>query len=284
MLFIEQIIPPYLTSKQNLTRTVLFTAAFALAFINFYSPFGVHVWLPASKLQFFIYSSMVILTGMLVVAISRIFMYHRSKSKQITYIQYSMWVLFEILSMAAFYSLFGMFILEEEKEFLEIFQKSIRNTTLVLLLPYTILWLYFSWKEKTEQLEKLSNKDILNDNISKKMLPFHDEKGTLRFSILHEDLLYLEASDNYVTIHYIDSKKVSKFLIRNTLKKYEENILSQSLLRCHRSFIVNFEKVKIIRKEKDGLMIDLDSEPQISLPVSKTYVSNVIEAFSKYTT
>jgi len=46
--------------------------------------------------------------------------------------------------------------------------------------------------------------------------------------------------------------------------------------------MVNFEKVKVIRKEKDGLKLDFD-DPLISdIPVSKTYVDNVMETFSKY--
>ena len=28
-----------------------------------------------------------------------------------------------------------------------------RNTALVLLLPYSVLWLYFSWRDKKEQIE-----------------------------------------------------------------------------------------------------------------------------------
>ena len=280
MFLIEQSIPTYLTSRQNQIRTVLFTAVFALAFINFYAPFGVDVWLHVTKVQLFFYSSMVILTGMLVVAISRVIMYQFTKKKSISYITFSVWVLLEILSMAAFYALFGLYFLEKKKEFIDIFNRSVRNTALVILLPYSILWLYFSWKEKIEQLEKLATKENPVLPVVKRMLPFHDEKGVLKFSISNEDLLYLEASDNYVTIFYTDNKKILKFLIRNTLKNYEQEIGYQALVRCHRSYIVNFDRVKVIRKEKEGLLIDLESEPQISLPVSKTYVSNVIEAFS----
>jgi len=283
MYIIEQSVPPYLITKQNITRTVLFTAAFALAFINFYSPFGVNIWLHVTKVQLFLYSSLVILTGVLVVAISRIIMYHYGKEHKISYWSYSIWVLLEILSMAAFYSLFGLYFLEEKKSYLEIFEKSIKNTALVLLLPYTILWLYFSWRDKNEQLQKLTEQDSPPPPMGKKMMPFHDEKGTLKFSILLEDLLYMEASDNYVTLHYTDNNnKLFRFLIRNTLKNFEENLPSQIMVRCHRSFIVNFERVKIIRKEKEGLLIDLDSSPLVSLPVSKTYVSNVMDAFSQY--
>jgi len=281
MIIWENTIPEYLIKKQNIVRTILFTAVFALAFINFYSPFGVNTWYYITKIHLFFYSSMIILTGVLVIVISRIIMYHCSKVNKIKYHQYFLWVLAEILSMAAFYSVFAKYVLHDERYFAEIFKVSIKNTSLVLLLPYSILWLYFSWRTKSIQLEELSNKDN-HLHSSKKMIPFHDEKGTLRFSILLEDILYLEASDNYVTIFYTDNNKVTKYLIRNTLKNLEQSLNPRDIMRCHRSYMVNFEKVKIMRKERTGLYLELDIDPGFRLPVSNTYVAGIIESFSRY--
>ncbi len=283
MLIWENTIPDYLIKKQNIVKTILYTAAFALAFINIYAPFGVNTWYYVTKAQLFFYSSLIILAGVLVIVISRIIMYQYSKLRKITYLQYVLWVLAEILSMAAFYAAYAKFVLYNDRYFVEILKVSIKNTSLVLLLPYSILWLYFSWRTKSIQLEELSYKDNLH-NIGKKMIPFSDEKGTLRFSVLLEDLLYLEATDNYVTIFYTDNNKISKYLIRNTLKNLEQNLHHRNIMRCHRSYMVNFEKVKIMRKEKSGLYLELDIDPKISMPVSKTYVGSIIEAFSQYTT
>jgi DNA-binding LytR/AlgR family response regulator len=279
----ESSIPEYLTRKQNIVKTVLFTAVFALAFINFYSPFGVNDRFNiTTRIQLLFFSSLIILTGVLVIVISRIILYHYSKIKQINYLQYILWVIAEIISMAAFYAVFVKFILKDERYFTEIFKVSIKNTSLVLLLPYSILSLYFSWRYKSQQLEELSFKDKTAESL-KRMIPFHDEKGTLRFSILLEDLLYLEATDNYVTIFYLDKGKINKYLIRNSLKNLEPVLQPRNIMRCHRSYMVNFEKVKILRKEKGGLFLELDTEHNFSLPVSKTYVAGVIEAFSEYT-
>ena len=75
MQFYEKPIPDYLTRKGNLIRLVIFTAVFALAFINIYDPFGVDSYLELSGIMMFLYSSFVILTGMLVVVVSRVIMY-----------------------------------------------------------------------------------------------------------------------------------------------------------------------------------------------------------------
>jgi DNA-binding LytR/AlgR family response regulator len=46
--------------------------------------------------------------------------------------------------------------------------------------------------------------------------------------------------------------------------------------------MVNFEKVKVIRKDKDGLKLGLDNPGIMDIPVSKTYVNSVMQTFSKY--
>ncbi|HPN47309.1 MAG TPA: LytTR family transcriptional regulator DNA-binding domain-containing protein [Bacteroidales bacterium] len=50
-------------------------------------------------------------------------------------------------------------------------------------------------------------------------------------------------------------------------------------MRCHRSYIINSDKVKVIRKEKEGIYIDLDSEKVKSIPVSKGYSQKVMRYF-----
>ena len=65
-------IPAYLYDKNNSIKTILFTAFFALLFINLFQPFGSRDWYPdISDIKYFASSSLIILTGMLVVVISR---------------------------------------------------------------------------------------------------------------------------------------------------------------------------------------------------------------------
>ena len=114
------------------------------------------------------------------------------------------------------------------------------------------------------------------------MIPFYDEKEELRFSVKLENLIYLESADNYVNIHYLDKDKISRFILRNTIKRLEESLKGTEIIRCHRSFMVNFEKVKILRKDKDELSLELDVPSSIAIPVSKTYVESVMETFTKF--
>ncbi len=277
-------IPSYLVTKQNITRLILFTAAFALVFINIYEPFDVRKWITSyniSELEFFFYSSLVILTGVLVVVISRIIMYHLAKKgTQISIGRYLIWIAIEISSMSLFYTFYELFILNDPREFEEAIKVSIQNTALVLLIPYTVTWLYFAWIDNKEKLEAIA--DGISQNSEKNgMVPFNDEKGTMRLTIKLEDLLYLQGADNYVTIYYSNHQKQEKFLLRNTLKQLEDNLKPFEVIRVHRSYMVNFQKVKLIERTKEGLRIKLNTQPLIEIPVSKTYTEAVFELFGQ---
>ncbi|ADQ80733.1 response regulator receiver protein [Paludibacter propionicigenes WB4] len=278
-------IPAYLTEKNNVIRLILFTAAFALLFINIFKPFGSRDWYKISDLKFFVFASLIVLVGMLVVVISRLIMLAYIRKNAINYWQYGLWVLAEILSMSMFYALFTKFIPEENagRDFVEIFNDSAFHASLILLLPYAILWLYFSWREKNHMLEKLSQEEQPVEVHKKNLIAFLDEKGELKISIALENLLYVDSADNYATIHYLNKSKLSHFLIRNSLKWMEENMTTdRPLVRCHRSYIVNLDKVKVLRKTKDGIYLELDAMNTPDIPVSKTYYERVMNKFSKY--
>jgi hypothetical protein len=281
MVDFQKPIPDYLIEKKNIVRLIVFTSIFALVFINIYSPFGVDRWFNLTQLQFLTYSSLIILTGVLIVVISRIIMFQVCKRDLINIWQYLIWIFTEVLFMALFYAIFEKIFLDDQRIFSDLVKLSARNTSLVLLLPYSVLWLYFSWKDKQLQIDRMADIQSFASN-PRNMIPFYDEKGVLKFSVKKENLLYLESAENYVNICYLNKGKVSKFLLRDTLKKIEENFAGTEIIRCHRSYMVNFEKVKVIRKDKDGLKLELDNPSDMDLPVSKTYVATVMQTFSKY--
>jgi len=182
---INKPIPDYLLEKGNIIRTIFLTAIFALIFINIYSPFNVDYWYDITDIQLFLYSSLIILTGVLVVVISRIIMYRYYKNGNvISYLNYGIWIFAEILSMALFYALYELFVLHDPRPFSHILLMSIRNTSLILLLAYAVIWLYLSWKDKKAKLESLSQVAFMPAN-RVVMISFKDERRTVGNSAIH---------------------------------------------------------------------------------------------------
>jgi len=278
----NQKVPDYLNEKGNIVRLIIYTAVFALVFINIYQPFSSKNWFPVSEVKYFLFSSLIILTGVLVVVISRIIMFHYSRKHDLYVRQYAVWILAEILAMSLFYTMLETFAFDDTRSLTEMMKQSVINTSLVLLLPYFTLWLYFALKDKSKKLEILSHELEVHDQPAKGILNFFDEKKELRLSVLSEQVLWIEAADNYIKIHYLNKGKVSAFMVRNTLKVVEESLVNSCMVRCNRSTIVNFDHVKILRKEKEGILLGLDNENIPDIPVSKTYAEKVVLRFSNY--
>lgn len=273
-------IPEYIYEKSNIVRLILMTALFALVFINIYKPFSSSSWYAVSEFKFFIFSSLIILTGVLVVVISRIIMYYWGKKRTITISAYAAWIVLEIFFMSLFYTIYTL-VLNPEREYLSAFKESAINTSLVLLLPYSVLHLYFSYKEKERQLLLLkeSQAEVAG---RQNVFSFYDEKHELRLSVKRSNLLYMESADNYVCIWYLNKGALTKFMLRNSLKTLEEDLADTNVLRCHRSYMVNFDQVKVIRREKDGVYLELGIENVPDIPISKTYSEKVTHWFMTY--
>jgi len=111
------------------------------------------------------------------------------------------------------------------------------------------------------------------------MLVFKDDKGVVCFSIQTNALYYIESDTNYITVFYSNQGKIEKYLMRSSLKMVLEENDSDNLVRCHRSFIVNFEKVKLYKKDKEGGVIELLNDLLPAIPVSKSYIENVLLKF-----
>ena len=69
-------------------------------------------------------------------------------------------------------------------------------------------------------------------------------------------------------------------MLRCRLKTVEESFRGSSLVRCHRKYIVNMDKVKVLRKEKEGYELDLDNDTIPQIPITKTYEKNVLAYFN----
>ena len=281
---LDQKIPKYFYNKRNIIYLILTTAFFALVFINIYKPFSSESWYHVSDFKFFVFSSLIILTGVLVVVISRIIMYYYGKKHNIKVGAYSVWIIAEIFFMSLFYTIYTIH-LNPGRDYLEVFKESSINTTLVLLLPYFIIHLYFGYREsqlKLKQLEDEQSQVETSTNNTPKIYAFYDEKNELRFSVNKNNLLYIESADNYVYIWYSTKEVLSKFVLRNSMKAIEEQLADTNILRCHRSYIVNFDQINVIRRQKDGIYVEFEMKGIADIPISKKYSSKIMEWFSSY--
>jgi DNA-binding LytR/AlgR family response regulator len=90
-----------------------------------------------------------------------------------------------------------------------------------------------------------------------------------------EDLLYMEATGNYVNVHYRQDNKITCKLLRSTIRQVEEALQRQSVfVRCHRTFIVNTGKIYHVTGNAQGYKLSLYDISE-KVPVSRTYLKSL---------
>lgn len=85
---------------------------------------------------------------------------------------------------------------------------------------------------------------------------------------------FVEASANYVEVVWRSQEgKLIRTMLRAPLKAIEAQMVdwNPTVVRCHRSFLVNRSKVSRAEGNALGLTLSLD-EPGLSVPVSRTFV------------
>lgn len=108
-----------------------------------------------------------------------------------------------------------------------------------------------------------------------------DSNGVLKFSVDADNLYYIESDDNYIKVWYTDCDgTVKQYMLRCSLKTVEDSFAGSMLVRCHRKFIVNISKVRILRAGKDGYKINIGLDNVDLIPISKTYEQNVLARFN----
>lgn len=282
MNFFAQFIPQYLLTKRSLTIMVTSTAAFAFFFVMIYKPFNVEHWAEVSRFVFAACVLGIVLLGMSIAAISRVIMCYYAKKHRITYLQYIAWVGVELVLMSVAFTICST-LTGVQLDIAEAFEKSLLNTSLILLIPYIISITAFTLQDRNSRLRQIEDdydKAMQERASTKGIIPFYDERGELQLSVTKENLLYVESADNYIYIWYMKGNLPKKLMLRNTLKRTAELLADTNVMRCHRGYMVNMEQVKVLRREKENFYLELGIEGVKDIPVSKTYGEAVLKWLS----
>ena len=283
-------LPSYLLEKNNVVRMILFTTVYSLVFINIFRPFNSETWIPNNNsTNYFMYSSLMVVVGMVVVSLSRIIMGLVAKKVQFTFPDYIIWLVSDAVILSVFYVFIAykvgfvdnMLIENPEMTTWEsiytIFWKSTANTVWMLLIPYTVSLLFLDNQYLRNKLKEIGDRGPESNIVHLK-----DEKGEIRLSINIENILYAESADNYVTVKYISNDKLVDFLLRTNLKKLSDDLRDTPIQRCHRSFMINLLHVTSPKKDQTEFVIQFDTTSIKDITVSKTYQDSIMEAFTKY--
>lgn len=281
-------LPQYLLGKYQLIGTVTFSVLFAIVFLNIYIPFSETAWFGLGTSATFLKTLLFITAGVTFLIISRILMYKSKRSFEMTYGGYTLWCIFEIVIIAGVYTWVSVDIenlyTDNPSQF---FTKALLYGAIALGVPYLISGMYFSINDKNKTIRLMSYENVVTDEApasgkTSDKITLFDNSGALKLSLSIDSLYYIESDDNYIKVWYTDAKdELKQYMLRCRLKTVEDSFKGSSLVRCNRKYIVNISKVKVLRKESDAYVLDLDNEMIPSLPVTKTYTDIVLAHFTE---
>ena len=270
----------------NIVISLIISILYALVFLVIYSPYSETAWFGLAKSESFLLTTTFVVASVLFLLISRVLMYFTSKSLvKMTYLKYSLWLLGEIVLIGVFHAILSMvYVKITEYSVPYIVTKSIMITLLALGFPYVVSAMWITIKDMRNTLLVTDTSDIATDGeaIAQNMdiINIADNKGVLKLSVKLDNLYYIKAEDNYTIVNYTKNGMLNRYMIRCKIQTIEDNFSNTPLMRCHRTYIVNTQKIKVLRHESDGFYMDFDFEGIDPIPVSKTYSESVVKRFS----
>ena len=294
-------LPHYLIEKNNLIVQVTISVLFAIAFLAIYIPLSdtTTAWFSLEEQDKFIYTAFFVIFSTIFLIFSRVMMYYSSKRLiRFTLPIFIIWCLVEIVLIGLFHVYISLRIMHvQEYTHALIIGKSILITFIALGFPFIVTDLSFALIDAQRVLRIAKSVIQTNENnaqatqkptVSEPMVTenpdiinFNDYTGALKFTVKLENIYYIKAEGNYVNVFYNNKGGISSFVLRNKIQAIEDALAGTPLMRCHRTYIVNSNNIKLIRNEADGYYIDFNQTGLESVPVSNTYREKIVKRFTE---
>ena len=293
-------LPHYLIEKNNLIVQVTISVLFAIAFLAIYIPLSdtTTAWFSLEEQDRFIYTAFFIIFSTIFLIFSRIMMFYLSKRIiRFTLPKFILWNIGEIILIGLFHAYISLGIMHVgEHTHALIIGKSILITFIALGFPFIVTDLSFALLDAQRVLNiarrvilsndngnQNSTKTNTSDNIvsNPDIINFNDYTGAQKFAVKLENIYYIKAEGNYVNVFYNNKGGISSFVLRNKIQAIEDSVAGTPLMRCHRTYIVNSNNIKLLRNEEDGYFIDFNQPGLESVPVSNTYREKIVKRFTE---
>ena len=195
-----------------------------------------------------------------VMASSRIPMSLIGRSYRLSWWQYALWSFAEIAVFCCFAALY-MALIYGDYGYFPALGKCFCIAFAILPYPYIVNAILFA----------LIRPDEIGTT-EEDLVRFVDNTGRLKLVIAHDVILYIEAQENYISIHYLDGEQQKEYTLRQSMRGIEELMERHGIIRCQRSFFVNPRHVTVLRRDKEGMIqAELDTANGKSVPVSPKY-------------
>jgi len=170
-----------------------------------------------------------------------------------------------ILCIALANYFFGFIAFNDFQFSLKALLGAILNTLLLGAFPLVFIGSITLIQSRQKNVHIAEALTLSTDNNIKQIIQLGD------VSYSSDDILYIEAMQNYAIINSITC---SKQTLRSTLTKLADELLVYNIIRCHLSYLVNISAIESVSGNAQGLKLHLKKSNEI-IPVSRKYISKI---------
>ena len=240
---------------------------FFFVFVLVYEPLRLRSYLDMGRDLYAMNLAISFSIALVVISGLRVAFHYLKYVKHLTWAHFIIWCMFEVLVTSIFIALY-LALMNGSTPFFSVLLTCVGFCYLIFIIPYVILTLAFAIGAHKEREKRL----LAREEEDNSLIRFMDIYQRPKLIIAPSAVLFIEARENYVKIHYMEGGRLKDFELRATMSSLEEIASRYSFIRCQRSFYVNPAHVTVLRKESGGLIFaELDTPGLPSIPVSKRY-------------
>ena len=259
-----------INSRRDKWLTIIFVNVFAPFFLIFFQPFGVNNYDPTQQIRWYFVLAMIgigLVNGLVMAFYEFLLVPLLFPARILQNFCLRILLLLLVISFSSFW--FYNFMGDWHDWHFSSYLGFIKDVSLMVLLPITGMVLYFKYKNEVE-----ANRSLLAKPVYNQLVWLVAENGKDKLGVDLNQLLYLEAEENYVAIHRQMNGVNKKTLLRTSLKRMEKQLENTPVKRCHRSFMINLIQVKTVSGNTHQAQLYL-KQVDVPIPVSRNYLANV---------
>lgn len=262
---------PLLTLSEALQRDV-FIAVFLALFLVIFTPFGLHIYWPDRVHYILGFGAVSLITMALtdILGYSLVKVVFQETSWTVKHQLF--WGLWHLLILGFTNLLFAVAIggLPFSWDGFGEMEAQVLLSAILPLTVYILLRQNYLLRINQKNASRVSHALQSMAGPSEKLLVFKADSDRGQFQVNANHLLYMSSEDNYVQFVWENDKDIRKTLLRSTLGRVEEVLVTHpDFFRCHRAFIVNLKKLKSVEGNSQGYRLVL-SQVEETLPVARS--------------
>lgn len=275
------LVPKHFLKKTFLYETVAINTAFSMVFLAVYQPFSMTFWLGIAPVNILLYTIAFYLCCIAFMLASKERFYrYESARKELPLRALVLWMLCEFTGIAVIYLAFTFALgYSLNSGLLELLVRTTGCVSLILSIPMIPVVLYARTKDVQEEnrILKLNQAASARKVEGTALVNLFDHSGVLKITASQDDIYFIESQDNYVCIHYLIGDRMESYMLRSSTQEVEESLKGTGIIRCHRSYLVNINRIKVLKHDKGRAVIVMEDNAGSEVPVSKGYYKELLE-------